>query len=66
MHRDFEYSKRVQSWDKPFKCDECSYNTTQSVNVMTDKLVHSREKPFTCDEFAYSTTCTLVWDFEYV
>ena len=34
---EFSSVKRVQSWDKPSKCDECAYNTTQSVNIMTYK-----------------------------
>ena len=42
--------------EKPYKCDECAYRTTQSGALKTHKLIHSGEKPYKCDVCEYSTT----------
>jgi len=45
---------RIDTDERPFKCDQCDYSSTTKCSLTVDKRKHSGEKPFKCDHCDYA------------
>ena len=42
--------------ERPFKCDDCDYSSSQKSNLRKHIMTHTGEKPFKCDDCGYSSS----------
>ena len=46
----------MHSKEKPFKCDQCGYQSGSSTHMNFHTMAHREEKPFKCDKCNYSAS----------
>ncbi|KAK3869508.1 hypothetical protein Pcinc_025184 [Petrolisthes cinctipes] len=53
---------RRHSVDKPFKCDVCSYATTEKTALAKHKRTHTKERPYVCETCGFhAQTLSSLW-----